>query len=197
MVVWTTPDAPLITLGDINRGHWRKHLDIRRAHIFSYAMNNYWFTNYRAAQGGDFTFRYSVTSGRNLGEPEWSRFSADHRSPLVTYAHDHSDTTRVQPARKALPEGEASFVEVDSDHAEVTALKKAEDGRGLILRLRETAGRAGVARLRSLALRLTAAALTNGVEADRAPLAVKDGWVEAPLTPRQFTTVRLTVSANP
>jgi len=197
VVVWTTPDAPLITLGDINRGHWRKHLDIRQAHIFSYAMNNYWFTNYRAAQGGEFTFRYAVTSGRDLAEAAWSRFSADRRSPLVTYAHDHSATTRVQPARKALPEGEASFVEVDSDHAEVTALKKAEDGRGLILRLRETAGRAGVARLRSLALRLTAAALTNGVEADRAPLAVKDGWVEAPLTPRQFTTVRLTVSANP
>jgi hypothetical protein len=196
VVVWTTPDAPLITLGDINRGHWLKQLDVRRAHVFSYAMNNYWFTNYRAAQGGEFTFRYSVTSGRDLTEADWSRFSADSRSPLVAYAHDHSATTRVVPARKALPEGEASFVEVDSDHAEVTALKKAEDGRGLILRLRETAGRAGVARLRSPALRLTAAALTSGVEADRAPLAVKEGWVEAPLTPRQFTTVRLMLAAR-
>ncbi len=196
VVVWTTPDAPLITLADINRGHWLKHLDVRRAHVFSYAMNNYWFTNYRAAQGGEFTFRYAVTSGRELGEAHWSRFSADRRSPLVAYAHDHSATTRVQPARKALPEGEASFVEVDSDHAEVTALKRAEDGRGLILRLRETAGQAGVARLRSPALRLSAAALANGVETDRSPLPVKEGWVEAPLTPRQFTTVRLMLAAR-
>ncbi len=29
-------------------------------------MNNYWDTNYAAGQGGDFTFRYIVTSGRNL-----------------------------------------------------------------------------------------------------------------------------------
>jgi hypothetical protein len=52
----STPDAPLITLEHINRGKWPKHLNITNGHVFSYVMNNYWFTNYKARQGGKFKF---------------------------------------------------------------------------------------------------------------------------------------------
>jgi alpha-mannosidase len=59
-------DASLVTLGHIWRGTWPVIFRQRFGTIFSYAMNNYWWTNYRAAQGGDFTFRYVLTSGRSL-----------------------------------------------------------------------------------------------------------------------------------
>ena len=55
-------DASLVTLGDINRGEWPAQFRKRNGTIFSYVMNNYWFTNYRAGQGGHFHFRYVVTS---------------------------------------------------------------------------------------------------------------------------------------
>ena len=42
-------------------------LDPHRGTIFSYVMNNYWHTNYVAGQGGDFTFRYVLTSGEEPG----------------------------------------------------------------------------------------------------------------------------------
>ncbi|MBZ5563627.1 MAG: hypothetical protein LAP13_14555 [Acidobacteriia bacterium] len=85
-IAWATPDAPLITLTDINRGNWLKHLEIKNGHVFSYVMNNYWFTNYKAAQGGDFAFRYHVTSGSTLSREELSRFDADTRRPPFPFA---------------------------------------------------------------------------------------------------------------
>ena len=59
-------DAPLASFGDINRGAWPGEFRPKSATLFSYAMNNYWHTNYRAAQGGDFTFRYVLTSEAKL-----------------------------------------------------------------------------------------------------------------------------------
>jgi alpha-mannosidase len=49
-------DASLFTLGDINRGSWPTGFGSRSGTIFSYVMNNYWDTNYRAAQGGNSVF---------------------------------------------------------------------------------------------------------------------------------------------
>ena len=59
-------DAFLVTLGDIAAGTWPKEFGQRSGTIFSYVMNNYYYTNYATGQGGDFTFRYVLTSGNNL-----------------------------------------------------------------------------------------------------------------------------------
>ena len=59
-------DASLVCLGDIFRATWPKQFGQRPGTIFSYVMNNYWDTNYAAGQGGDFTFRYVLTSGDHL-----------------------------------------------------------------------------------------------------------------------------------
>ena len=73
----------------------------------------------------------------------------------------------------------------------MTAFKQASDGNGYILRLRETAGQKGVARLASPIFALTTASLANGVEDTMAPLAVKHSTIEIPLKPHKFTTVRV------
>jgi hypothetical protein len=48
-------DAPLVCLGGIARGTWPEKFGQRSGTIFSYVMNNYYFTNYAAGQGGEFT----------------------------------------------------------------------------------------------------------------------------------------------
>lgn len=63
-------DASLVTLGDINRGAWPTEFGQRPGAVFSYAMNNYWHTNYRAEQGGNFRFRYVITSAAQTDAPE-------------------------------------------------------------------------------------------------------------------------------
>ncbi|HEX5483277.1 MAG TPA: polysaccharide lyase family protein, partial [Terriglobia bacterium] len=75
-------DASLVTLGDIWRGNWPLKFGQRHGTIFSYVMNNYWWTNYRAAQGGDFTFRYVLTSGRDLTPAALSRLGRSEMTPL-------------------------------------------------------------------------------------------------------------------
>jgi len=190
-VAWATPDAPLVTLTDINRGLWLKQLEIRNGHVFSYAMNNYWFTNYKAAQGGEFTFRFSVTSGRNLSEEDLARFDSSTRSPLVGYPYYDLGNVRHYTGKKRMPAAEGVFLAIDAGNAQVTAFKQAEDGRGYVLRVRETAGRLGTARLSSPVFDITGAALANGVEDARGALVVSGNQVEIPLRPRQFTTVRL------
>lgn len=58
--ILSSREAPLLTIGDIFRGQWRKKLEGPMASIYSYAFNNYWDTNYRAGQGGHLVFTYSL-----------------------------------------------------------------------------------------------------------------------------------------
>jgi hypothetical protein len=61
------------SFGDINRGEWPERFHPKSSAIFSYAMNNYWHTNYRARQGGSVTFSYVMTSAEQLDSVALSR----------------------------------------------------------------------------------------------------------------------------
>ena len=58
-----TPDVPMLQLGEIDTDAivtgWKTHT-ASSATVFSYAMNNYWGTNYRAGQEGDVVLRYAI-----------------------------------------------------------------------------------------------------------------------------------------
>ena len=80
----------------------------------------------------------------------------------------------------------------------VQAIKRAEDrpedrDRGLIVRLREVAGRPAAARLGGPTRPVTAAWRCDLLENDRERLPVRDGVAEAPIPPYGLVTVRLHV----
>ena len=52
-------------------------------HLYSYVMNNYWHTNYLAGQGGDFTFRFSITSRPKADNVASARFGWAVSNPLM------------------------------------------------------------------------------------------------------------------
>lgn len=192
VVAWASPDAPLCTLTEINRGLWLTDLPVTNAHVFSYAMNNYWVTNYKASQGGEMTFRYSITSERRLSEAEASRFSADTRYPLLPFQMVHTGSNRVKPVQRALPAGQGAFFEIDPAQVQVSAFKAAEDGDGYILRLREIAGRDGATRLVSPLFTLQSVHETDAVEENRRELAVESGRAVAlPIGAHRYATFRL------
>jgi alpha-mannosidase len=58
-VVVASPDIPLVQVNGINTGKWQETLSPHNGLLMSWVMNNYWFTNFPAAQGG-FTWRYRV-----------------------------------------------------------------------------------------------------------------------------------------
>ena len=190
-VAWATPDAPLVTLTDINRGKWPRYLPITNGHLFSYVMHNYWFTNYRASQGGVFRFRYVLTSGQGLDREALARFDADTRSPVLAYPFVSTFSARVGDVHRPLPPSSGAFFGLEAPNLQMVTFKAAEDEDGYILRFREVGGHAGEAELRLPTLRVKKAWLCDGVEVNKTRLAVTGTAVKVPFQPNQYVTVRL------
>jgi len=55
-------DTPLVQIDDINTGKWAERLDVQRGHVYSWVMNNMWFTNFPACQEGEVSLGWSLTS---------------------------------------------------------------------------------------------------------------------------------------
>ena len=146
-VVWSPIEAPLVQFGDINTGKWLKKLDLTNAWVFSYAMNNYWMTNFKASQEGRIEFRYSLTSAPPAaGLPASDRISATHfgwevHTPLVATWLRAGNKGRFIAAQE-------SFLSVDRPNVIIQALWLDADGTP-VARLREVAGEATEARLTS------------------------------------------------
>jgi alpha-mannosidase len=82
-VTWATPDAPLIEIGGITAEKpWMSDIKPAR-NFYSYVMNNYWHTNYKADQSGEMLFRYSVRPHGVYSQPEAARFGIERRQPLI------------------------------------------------------------------------------------------------------------------
>ena len=65
--------------------------------LYSYVMNNYWFTNYRAEQSGPTTLRYALRPHRQYDPIAAQRFGIECSQPLV-----------VMPARGDVPASDLS-----------------------------------------------------------------------------------------
>ena len=146
-------------------------------------------TNYRGyyapngSEAGSHDFQYSLYAH----EGDWSRGGVAEQahsfnSPLRVIATDaHSGT--LPPVH--------GFLTVESGHFEVTALKKAEDGRGYILRGHETEGQPGTVRLH-LDLPFQDASFTDLAERQAQPAHLEQGTIQFECKPFQFVTLRLT-----
>ncbi|MGH9446796.1 MAG: glycosyl hydrolase-related protein, partial [Terriglobia bacterium] len=190
-------DAELFTLGDIVRGKWPLHLGQRQGTIFSYVMNNYWFTNYVAGQGGDFTFRYVFTSGRNLQPGQLGRLGWEEMTPLETNVIIPNDKETGISRPQPLSSDEASFLQVSQPNVVLVNWKRAEDGHGTILRFLELAGAQGQVKVQIPILNVQQAWLCSAMEQNQEPLSTSAHGVVFPVRPFQIVTVRVIGAALP
>ncbi len=122
-------DAPLMEIGsatDETPGPkgvrlW-KTIVPRSQRLFSYALNNYWHTNYKADQEGPISLRYVVQphAGTDLGAAK--RLGLDAERPLLA-----------APAA-ALRDGDP-ILRVGSPEIVATSVRPSRDGRAVIARL--------------------------------------------------------------
>jgi len=85
-VTWATPDAPLVEIGGLNAEQgWMRSLP-RAQTFYSYVMNNYWHTNYRADQEGPVAFRYALRPHARFVAQDAERFGHEAREPLIVTA---------------------------------------------------------------------------------------------------------------
>jgi alpha-mannosidase len=178
-------DAPLITFGDIVRAAWPAEFNPKSSTIFSWLMNNYWGTNFPAWQGGDFTFRYAITSGAQFDPAAITRFGWNALTPLerddISASHDGS----------TLPDQQATLVEISNPGVTLLTWKLAEDGDGSILRLQESAGKPADVSIRSEFLSFERSWLCNVLEDNQFELTTAANGISIPIKPFQALTVRI------
>jgi alpha-mannosidase len=193
-------DAPLINFGDIVRGNWPSEFHPTSASIFSWLMSNYWGTNFPASQGGDFDFRYSIVSQPSFNPAELTRLGWEAMTPLESNMIGASVRPTLLPATQGSllalhgQTVEAPGVDppgVDTPNIVVITWKRAEDGRGSILRLEEIAGTSGTVRIESPFLSIDSASLASALEDPLQPLAIQNGSTSVSFTPFQVITVRI------
>jgi hypothetical protein len=61
-VLWSTREAPLVQLGGIHTGQWARSLDAPTGILYAWLMNNLYFTNFRAEQGGAASFDFTLAA---------------------------------------------------------------------------------------------------------------------------------------
>ncbi len=133
-VTWATMDAPLVEVGAITndpRGKsvgWIKEIKPSST-LYSYVMNNYWETNYKAGQEGSTTFRYSIAPHQAFDSGASARFGVERGQPLVAVPVDEKTPVR------------SSILSVEPSNVIVTAFKPSADGKDKIVRLFNAGGR--------------------------------------------------------
>jgi len=164
-VVWSGPDAPLFTLNDIVRGEWRRRIQPDGT-LLSWAMNNYWFTNYAARQGGDepvrLRYRISLLGPGDPAEPVrrgWAACDPLYVSPPY-----------VNAATGPLIGKDYALFLADKNVLVVGA-KPADDGEGVVLKLLDVSGVARPVSIWPAGYSYQQARRTNLVEMNGDPLA--------------------------
>jgi alpha-mannosidase len=189
-------DAPLVSFGDIVRGNWPAEFRPQSATIFSWVMNNYWGTNFAPQQGGEFAFHYSLVSGRAPDPADLTRLGNEAMTPLevdqVGAAIVPSKAPGNLPGK--LPNDEASLLEVDNSSVAVATWKLAEDGRGSILRLQETAGKPQSLGIRSAYLKMDQVWRCSLLEDNLQELKVDSHGIKIDVQPFEIVTLRLRTS---
>ncbi len=111
-------DAPLIQLGSVGSDPivtgWRDEIDPAPV-LYSYLMNNYWETNYRAEQEGPHAIRYVLRPHGGFDVTAAERTGLEAAHPLLAY--------RVRAGFEPF----APPVEVETERTIVTLLRRSSD----------------------------------------------------------------------
>ncbi len=181
-------DAPLISFGDIVRAQWPAEFKPRSATMFSWLMNNYWGTNFPAWQGGDFTFRYAITSDAVLNPTALNRFGWNALMPL------ERDDVAASTDPSELPPQQASLLSISNPAINLLTWKLAEDGDGSILRLQDSSGESSQVNIGSKYLKFDQGWLCTLLEENQTQLPTSSEGVTVSVKPFQVVTIRLRTS---
>lgn len=181
-IAWATPDAPLACFQDINRGKWLRALPMTTGHLYAYVMNNYWHTNYKAGQGGEHVFRFSITSRAKADNAASARFGWAASNPLLAVPVDGQ-------SRGRLPAGSASLVEIAEPNVLLISARQAEEGGGLVLRLWEVSGKPTTAHVRLNQLPFRRATACDLAEESQTELSIGAEGIAVPLRGSGLATV--------
>lgn len=128
-ITWTTTDAPLIEIGELineelvnGYKQWKKKTTLSNT-FYSYVMNNYWHTNFKADQEGEVTFHYSIFPHDAFNESDATKRGIETNQPLIVSAEDENSA-----------ESKSLFT-IENKNVILSTIKPSVDKKGIMLRL--------------------------------------------------------------
>lgn len=135
-IIFSSNDIPLVQFGDINTGHFYYKHKPKTCHIYSWVLNNYWTTNFKADQSGELEWKYQFTSTVDNSNSTATRFGVSRKVPLISRTNAAPEGDQSSHSKKQISE---SFLDLNSvDNLLLVSARPTEDG--IILHLRETEG---------------------------------------------------------
>jgi hypothetical protein len=135
-VLWTTEEAPLVQLGGIHTGQWAHHLEPSVGHLYAWLMNNLYFTNFKAAQGGSMTFTFGISAVSGGLDPDAIRRTGETVAlPLATRLDGSEGAANL------------SLLGIDSPGVVAVTLALDPDGRSVRVRLQASSRGAEVVKV--------------------------------------------------
>ena len=83
-IVIVSNEVPLWQFSDFNMAKWERIPRQGKTWLYSYVMNNYWFTNFRAFQEGAFSWSYQLTSSADTTNTFATKYAWNERNPFPT-----------------------------------------------------------------------------------------------------------------
>ena len=134
-VTLTALDAPLLEIGAItDETLGKKEVRTWRTAaapgttVYSYAMNNYWHTNYMAGQEGETVLRYALRAHGPASPAAAARADLEATRPLLAF-----------PVGSAAPPPPPPF-ELEAPDVIVRSLRPTDDGQAIVARLYNPSG---------------------------------------------------------
>jgi hypothetical protein len=83
-IIIVSNEIPLWHFSDFNMGKFERYPKPGKTWLYSWVMNNYWFTNFRAFQEGGFSWSYQITSTGDTSNTFATRYAWSERNPFPT-----------------------------------------------------------------------------------------------------------------
>ena len=83
-IVVVSNEVPLWQFSDFNMNKYERYPKPGKTWLYSYVMNNYWFTNFRAFQEGGFSWSYQLTSTADTTNTFATKYAWNERNPFPT-----------------------------------------------------------------------------------------------------------------
>jgi hypothetical protein len=132
-IVFTSNDVHLVHFGAINSGRYYYKYKPKTSHIYSWVLNNYWTTNFKASQEGEMKWKYVITSSEDNSKSFANRTGWGNRIPLLARVIRAGESQTQSSISKSL-------IDLDFPNLLLVSAKPSEDGDGIILHLRELEG---------------------------------------------------------
>ncbi|MFA5816765.1 MAG: glycoside hydrolase family 38 C-terminal domain-containing protein [Bacteroidales bacterium] len=101
-IIVVSNEVPLWQFSDFNMGKFERYPKQGKTWLYSWVMNNYWMTNFRAFQEGGFSWSYQITSTADTTNTFATKYAWGERNPFPTRAFPAGANELKSPSMETL-----------------------------------------------------------------------------------------------